>query len=134
MNDSGPFDLATTRYVLSPDNAGIPSPVTADFYETLQQEFGDFAGHCLVQQYGFDQPWPTWEVHPHGDEFVLLLTGAADFILWRDGLEESLRVDRPGQFVVVPRGIWHTARPCDHAEMLFITPGQGTQNAERPTP
>ena len=132
MNDSGPFDIDRVRYVLEPDGSGRARPVTADFYEALDRDYPSFAGHCLVQRYSFSEAWPTWEVHPAGDEFVMLLAGAADFVFWRDGTEEIMTVDTPGQFVVVPRGVWHTARPRGHADMVFMTPGEGTLNAERP--
>ena len=134
MTDSGPFDIDSVRYVLGPDGRGHARPVTADFYEALGKDFDDFGGHCLVQRYSFTEAWPSWEVHPEGDELVLLLAGAADFVLWKDDAEEIIAVDTPGQFVIVPRGIWHTARPRGHADMLFMTPGEGTLNAERPLP
>ena len=30
--------------------------------------------------------------------------------------------------VVVPKGTWHTARTSVPTKMLFVTPGQGTEN------
>lgn len=71
-------------------------------------------------------------MHPAGDEFVMLMGGAVEFVLWRDGWEESLHLDRSGQYIIVPRAVWHTARPREQADLLFITPGEGTLNAEAP--
>jgi quercetin dioxygenase-like cupin family protein len=34
----------------------------------------------------------------------------------------------PGSFVIVPKGTWHTARIAKPTSMLFVTPGEGTQN------
>ena len=35
-------------------------------------------------------------------------------------------------FAIVPRNTWHTARVTSPTTMLFITPGEGTLNAEQP--
>lgn len=127
----GPNDLRDIRYILTPSSDGILRPVTSDFYEGLA-EFGDFRGHALIQRFDFETPWPTWEVHPEGDEFVYLLSGDTDFLLRIEGADQTVRVDTPGQFVVVPRGTWHTARPHAPTSMLFVTPGAGTLNASEP--
>ena len=42
--------------------------------------------------------------------------------------EEHVQLNTPGEFVMVPRGVWHTARIATRASMLFITPGEGTEN------
>ena len=132
MTPPGPFHIDTTRLVLAPGGNAIPRPVTDDFYESLERDFKGFAGHSLVQRYSFSEAWPSWEMHPAGDEMVMLLSGAADLILWRGDSEECIQVDQPGQFLLVPRGTWHTARPRPQAEMLFVTPGEGTLNAAQP--
>ena len=33
---------------------------------------------------------------------------------------------------VVPQNTWHTARVRSNAVMMFVTPGEGTINAEEP--
>ena len=120
------------RAVLDPGSRLHLLPVTEDFYESLGV-FGDFMGHTLVQQFEFAEPWPTWEVHPEGDELVFLLTGDTDLVLAGDQGEETvLRVSEPGQYVVVPKGTWHTARPHAPTTLLFVTPGAGTLNALTP--
>lgn len=40
--------------------------------------------------------------------------------------------DLASTFVVVPRGTWHTAKVHAATTMLFITPGEGTENRESP--
>ena len=97
------------------------------------RDFPDFRGHQLIQRFAFDAPWSTWEVHPAGDEFVFLISGDTELLVQQsDGVVVTVRVDQPGQFVMVPRGLWHTARPNAPTEMLFVTPGHGTLNAESP--
>ncbi len=131
--DPGPHDLDKVRYILAPDGNGTNKRVSPNFYQELDTDFGDFSGHVLVQTFTFEAPWPSWEVHPVGDEFVYLLEGDTDFVLMKDGEEEVLRVREPGTYVVVPKGVWHTARPHARTTMLFFTPGAGTLNAETPT-
>ena len=128
----GPHNLDVTRMILGPSGEVTPKDASPTFYEELDTEFDGFGGHILVQTGEFAEVWPTWEMHPHGDEIVYLIAGAVDFVLWNGGAEEVLRVDEPGTCVVVPRGTWHTARPLQPTRMLFVTPGEGTLNAERP--
>ena len=45
---------------------------------------------------------------------------------------KSVRVNVPGSYLVVPKGVWHTARPNAATTLLFVTPGEGTLNAESP--
>ena len=130
--DTGPHDLDAVRYILAPDGSSTNKPVTARFYQELDEDFDNFTGHVLIQEFSFDAPWPTWEVHPEGDEFVYLLTGDTDFVLREGRSERTVRVSEPGSYVVVPKGAWHTARPHAPTTMLFVTPGEGTLNAESP--
>lgn len=106
--------------------------VTPDLYERLDSEYKDFAGHLLISSYAFAEDWPTWEVHPAGDEFVILVSGDADLILAGDDGDDTIRLTEPGTFVIVPRNTWHTARIRRPSVMMFITPGEGTANAEDP--
>lgn len=129
--DPGPHHIDRVRFILGPDGTGTNRAVTPDFYEKLD-ELGSFAGHVLIQRFSFAEPWPTWEVHPEGDEFVYLIEGDTDFVLHENGEVRTVRVSEPGSYVVVPKGAWHTARPHAPTTMLFVTPGEGTINAEQP--
>ena len=62
----------------------------------------------------------------------MLMAGDAEMILAMPGGDESVRLTEPGSFVIVPRGTWHTAKVHSPTQMLFITPGQGTENREQP--
>ena len=128
----GPHDGGTHPVVLAPSGAAAVLTMSPGFYENLERDYPDFRGHVLIQRHGFDTPWRTWERHPEGDEYVYLLSGETDVVLWQGGRETVIRVDRPGDFVIVPRNTWHTARPHAPTVMLFVTPGEGTQNAEAP--
>lgn len=130
---AGPYALGKTGLIISPGAAVTAKDVSPGFYEELDRDFGGFRGHWLVQKFEFSTDWPTWEIHPHGDEIVTLLSGAATFVLRRaDGSDDAVHVDEPGMTVVVPANTWHTARTEEPCAMLFITPGEGTINAEEP--
>ncbi len=124
--------LKETPVVTAPSGAATPRPWSANFYDDLDKDFSGFAGHRLIAEHGFSEPWPTWEMHPAGDEIVYLLSGDTDFVFWINGAEQVLRFDKPGSYVVVPKGVWHTARPRAESRMLFITPGEGTLNEAQP--
>ena len=125
-------DLTTRRAILDPAQNLILKNVTDSFYQELDADFANFKGHTLVSTFSWDEDWPTWEVHPHGDEMVILIEGDTDFVLSVNGTEEVIRVSRPGQYAVVPKNTWHTARPHKPTTMIFITPGEGTVNALEP--
>ena len=100
----------------------------ADFWGKLMQgEYGDFRGEYLVTTSTFNADWPRWENHVNGDEIVFLLSGKVEFFLELEEGTASVIVDKPGQYVLVPRNTWHTARTSVETSMLFITAGEGTQ-------
>lgn len=127
-----PAQLATVAAVLSPTLRIDRRPRGDEFYEALDRDYDSFAGHTLISEYSFDGPWGVWEMHPKGDELVYLLSGTTDFLLRRESGDERLTLSEPGSYVVVPKGVWHTAEPKTPTRMLFITPGEGTQNLESP--
>ena len=129
---SGPHLLTQAPFIMAPDGRGHVKPWGPSFYEELDQQFDGFRGHVLVTTFAFSEPWDTWEVHPEGDELVYLLSGSADFVLRQGGADHILTVREPGSYVVVPKNTWHTARPHEPTQMLFITPGEGTLNAAQP--
>lgn len=130
---AGPYHIDTERLVFKPDNLTQVLPVTPTFFQDLDKNFDDFKDHMLVTRFAWDEAWPTWEIHPNGDELVFLLSGDTDFVLWIDGEEQVIRISEPGSYVVVPANTWHTARPHADTSALFVTPGEGTLNAEAPS-
>ena len=82
----------------------------------------------LMSAFSFSEPWATWERHPEGDELVMLLAGAVTVVLEVQGEEKSVALTDPGAYVLVPRGVWHTARTSVPTTLLFLTPGAGTEH------
>ena len=127
-----PLQIASNFVVMNERFDAEVVPVTEELYANLDATYGAFAGHSLISCYSFETDWPTWEVHPHGDEFVILLEGDAEMLLAGDEQDQSVRLNQAGQFVIVPRGTWHTARVYAPTRMLFVTPGEATENREQP--
>lgn len=79
--------------------------LTDTLYAELDQKYNGFAGRLLIAGHEFEEDWPTWEVHPKGDEFVILLSGVVDMILASDAGDKAVHMSEPGSFVVVPRAV-----------------------------
>ena len=124
-------NLLETYVVLGPDHAASRVDVTPSVFEELDRRFENFRGRLLVARFDFTCDWPTWEIHPHGDEVVTLISGAADMVLELPHGRDTLPLRKPGDFAIVPKGTWHTARISTPTSMLFVTPGEGTGNAVR---
>ncbi len=128
--DAKARDLTRDFVVLSPSKEATIETANDDLYARLDRTYGGFAGHELISSHCFDSDWGSWECHPAGDEIVVLLSGAAIFELEMSDGVKRIELKAQGDYVVVPRGIWHTARIADAACMLFVTPGEGTQHRE----
>lgn len=126
-----PLDLKSTFAVLAPGGAVHPVDVTPTLYPDLDARFDGFKGCHLVACHTFEADWPTWEIHPAGDEIVCLLSGEARMVLEQGGAEVAVDLREPGAYVIIPKATWHTARIATAVTLLFITPGEGTQNRDK---
>lgn len=118
--------------ILKPDLLLDELKVSPEIYQQLDDLYNGFRAHTLISAHQFVEDWPTWEKHPAGDEMVVLISGRANFLLRRESGDESVVLEEPGSYVIVPRGTWHTAHIAQTTRLLFITPGEGTQNAISP--
>jgi mannose-6-phosphate isomerase-like protein (cupin superfamily) len=67
-----------------------------------------------------------WERHPSGDEILCLIEGQLQIWLQtRDG-ECSLHL-QAGNGLCVPRDTWHRMRVHKPGQLIFITPGGGSE-------
>lgn len=123
--------LGTTYVHLSDETSASLVPVSDTFWDELQSgERPALERGRLVTQFDFSSDWPNWERHPAGDELVVLLSGSAELVVELEVGTTRTRLSAPGDFVIVPRGAWHTARTRESCSLLFVTHGPGTEHRE----
>ena len=111
-------------YVHLAENGTATELAAATFWSTLQAA-SEYDGGWLITEFECSEDWPNWEMHPHGDEFVYLLSGALELHIERDGLLDTTVLEGSGA-AVVQRGLWHTAKVKAPSRMLHVTRGAGT--------
>lgn len=128
MSEKG-FDLATT-YLSLPDGPDVTQlEVGPDFWETIEERTD--LGERLVGVFHYEADWTSWEVHPEGDEVVVLISGAVDLVLDEPGGPHVVELRDRGATAIVPRRVWHTANVSGPGEALHVTRGKGTTHRPR---
>lgn len=123
------FDPATTYVSLSPAGGAEAIEVTPAFWATIDER-ADLTEGRLVAAFHSDADWPHWEMHPDGEEVLVLLSGRMTMVFDEGGEEESVVLEE-GRACVVPRGAWHRAIVHVPGKLLAITYGRGTQHRSR---
>jgi mannose-6-phosphate isomerase-like protein (cupin superfamily) len=119
------FDLEKTYLGLDGAGRVTSLPVGPDFWATIASNPG--ARGTLVTVGTGEGDWPHWEMHPLGDEVLVLLDGSVRMVFERAGGDEVIDM-APGATLVVPQGTWHRAVEQRGLRMLFLTYGAGTQH------
>jgi mannose-6-phosphate isomerase-like protein (cupin superfamily) len=118
------FDLENTYLFIDGVGGVKATPGGAAFWRTVGEN--PDAGAILVTVGTGEGDWPHWEMHPQGEEILVLLEGSLHLTFEHpDGRRESFDPE-PGATIVVPRGVWHRAERQQGVRMLFITYGAGT--------
>ena len=124
-----PEDIQQTYLHVQDGGATVPLPVSATFWQELGSgAYPQLEQGRLMSAYTFAEPWAMWERHLAGEELVMLLSGAATLVLEESQGEREVHLATVGSYVLVPRGVWHTARTTVPTTMLFLTPGAGTEH------
>ncbi len=130
------IDLAKNYLLLEPDGTTALLPGGGDFWSQLISGNATDSGirrlissekGRLLSMLSMGADWTNWEMHPAGDEILFMLEGKATFVL---DLSEGLReiALTAGHLLVIPKGVWHTAKLREPARLLAITAGSGTQH------
>lgn len=112
---------------LSQDGQGLVVPGGGQFWSLPAAEMAKFEQGWVVSEFVCSENWQNWELHPNADEFVYLLSGDIEFVQELPSGVATMRINGSGA-VLVPRGVWHTARVFAPSRMLFVTMGGGTQH------
>lgn len=124
-----PIDLADT-YVHLESGPGVNIvPVGPDFWSTIDDR-RDLAVGRLVMAGDVTVDWDAWEMHPAGDELILVTAGTVRVHTERDGRTSATTVGAP-HLVVMPAGTWHTLDVIEPARVVTVTSGAGTEHRPR---
>lgn len=121
------YDATSTYIHLDTGPTVTIVPVDPEFWATIDQR-RDLATGRLVMASIVTADWPTWEMHPEGDEIIQVDQGAVRIHV--DGDDEPTVVQAPS-LVVMPAGAWHTMDVVEPARVITITWGAGTQHRPR---
>ncbi len=119
------FDLETTYLAVDGKGAVTELPVTDDFWARI--ETSPAATRSLMAVYPVKADWPHWEMHPAGDEVLVLLEGHVDMLLDDGGSQRTAEM-QAGTTLIVPAGVWHRALVRAPGRLLALTYGAGTQH------
>lgn len=86
------------------------------FWSRPVSELDEIGRSWLVSEFECSSDWANWEMHPHADEFIYLLSGEALFQLQAEEGVTSTRLRDRGA-LVVPKGVWHTAKVATPSRM-----------------
>ncbi|MBL8552066.1 MAG: cupin domain-containing protein [Hyphomonadaceae bacterium] len=123
------FSLESTYLALDGAGAARLLPVGPDFWERIEETAAASGTLVMVGESVAD--WSVWEMHPAGDEVLYLLSGAMEIEFDAQsggGVRTSLA---PGEALLVPKGVWHTAHVARPSKLLSITYGAGTEHRPR---
>lgn len=131
----GAVDLTTTPVHLSLGSRALPiegfawDPAVLESYSTAVAADGA-EGRMVMLFDSSPGPWTSWERHPAGDEMVICLSGRMTLIREIDGADDPVDLG-PGQAMINPAGVWHTADVHEPGQFMTITPGLGTEHRTR---
>lgn len=117
------FDLLTTYVQLRENGDAVPLDVGEDFWEIVDERYD--AGR-LVSVFHTTSGF-GWEMHPQGDELIVLLAGRVDMILEEPGGERVVPLTAQVS-CVIPRGVWHRSVVHEPSQIMHVTAGKGTQH------
>lgn len=129
------LDLRSTYAFLHDGGSAATIEVTDEFWRDLMSDNPTSPGAKLVAEcagwltavYRFERDTPVWEMHPEGDEVLVLLSGAIDVVFEVDGKAHIVEL-REDASCLVPRGTWHKQIVRAPGDELAITYGRGTEH------
>jgi mannose-6-phosphate isomerase-like protein (cupin superfamily) len=130
------IDLLKNYFLLDSDGTATRLPGGGDFWSQLMSGNATDPGirRLMSSEKGrllavlpVAADWTNWEMHPAGDEILFMLQGKATFVLELPAGRQEIAFDT-GRLLVIPTGVWHTAKVSEPGRLLALTPGLGTQH------
>ncbi len=84
-------------------------------------------GYSIGAPFMTREPPHAGEMHPDGDELLLLLSGRVTVVLEDEDPPRRVALE-PGMALVVPRGVWHKVLLDEPSRLLHVTPGPGGEH------
>lgn len=130
-DDMSTLNLTRDAIHLGGAESALPVPAFNHGYEAYAKAFCtlEHPGR-LVAIYTTSEDWAVWEMHPAGDEVVIVTAGRAEFLQDIDGTIVRTVVG-PNEAVINPAGVAHTANVIEPFTAVYITPGPGTEHRPR---
>ena len=122
-----PLNPEQTYVHLASDGTSRVTPGGPAFWSLPSAEMDRFDEGWLISEFTCDEDWRNWEMHPSGDEFVYLLSGEVEIHLELPSGPMATHIVGRGA-MLIPRGVWHTAKVLEPSRMFFVTQGKGTQH------
>src|SRR5687768_10090281 len=85
------FDLETTYLAVDGRGGVVRLPVDPDFWRTIDRNEA-LADASLLGVFPMQADWAHWEMHPAGDEVLVLLDGAATMIFEESGAQRRIEM------------------------------------------
>ena len=120
------FSLDSTYIHLRPDESALAMEGGARFWAGIEGRH-DLEHGRLMGSTGQNADWSHWERHPAGDEILVLLSGELELVLDTERGEERASLNA-GQTFIVPKGVWHRGIVKKPGQLMFLTPGAGTEH------
>ena len=116
--------------IIKPDKNTQIEKADQGLYGRLVSDYNGFKGCEMVSCHEFDKDWSSWEIHPKGEEVIILLTGNVQLVLDLENATEVIELNEQCAYAIVPSNTWHTVKTDVPSKLLFITPGEGTANKD----
>ena len=65
------------------------------------------------------------EMHPDGDEVLYLISGRVN-VVFLDSPQADVEI-KPGEGLVVPKGMWHRVDILEPCQIMYLTPGPNNE-------
>ncbi|MDW3216225.1 MAG: cupin domain-containing protein [Ilumatobacteraceae bacterium] len=121
-----PIDLTDTYLHLERGPGLNVLEIDEHFWPTIDERT-DLEDGRLVMATPVTADWSNWEMHPDGDEVILVTDGAVRI---HTEAGDPVVVRAP-ELVVMPAGTWHTMDVVEPARVITITWGAGTRHRDR---